>query len=424
MTIAHTQILLKFFNENGLDENTLESLLNEEKFEGLSYKYQVHTEDIFTLTVYSEDLHTFEKKRDHLIKYLKNITEYLSITHDSKTKSYIEEIGKTIYDLERSFRTLIEFVFLNKFKSKWKEEFPSLGHDRKSKRGAPIIYLDNPLDDWDFIHLNRFIKEQISFIDQDVQTKLRSIGESILSINTTSDLEKIKEGVLLKIDDLIKLPRNNKIKDITYTQLYTHLTPSLASDWEKLYNLRNFWAHNVAILTRTEFESYKNLYKGVLNNIQTEITILSLFSEENQQSYLTLGQDAFKITIFKSKYEGRDTVQLKGKFINEDNNIVSFKKNNVTYYHILNLFKEVLTCANDTEKLLEINACFEYNPFLKLDFIELGEYISEKFESCDNVKSVFQSHLSNEGYDIFTKNNEVIMSEDVDEYLSLIFKNE
>ncbi|WP_411334425.1 hypothetical protein ACK1LH_02850 [Metabacillus indicus] len=424
MNVVHTHILLKFLNKNGLDENTLKSLLKEEMFDGLSYRYQAQSEDIYTLTVYSKDHKSFEKKRDLLIQYLNNITEYLSISHDSITKNYIEEIGKTIYDLERGFRTLIEFVFLKKFKSNWKEVFPTLGHDRKAKRGKPITYLDNPLDDWDFIHLNRFVKEQISIIDQALQTKLKLIGESILNINSSSDLDKIKDDVLLKIDELTNLPNNNKNKDISYTQLYTHLTPPLASDWEKLYNLRNFWAHNVALMTRSEFESYKKLYKGVLNNIQTEITVMSLFSGEDQQPYLEIGGESFKIIIYKSNYEGRATVQLKGKFINEESQSISFKKNSVTYYHILNLFKEVLKSSNDSDKLLEISACFEYNPFLEKDFIALGEYVSAKFGSPDTNKSEIHSFLSTEKYDIFTEDTEVIMSEDVDKYLRIIFKKD
>ncbi|USL34838.1 hypothetical protein [Priestia megaterium] len=420
--MPHTHILLKFYESNGLDENTIKALINQEKFEGLLYKYQPHKDGIYTLTIYSsETMAAFEKKRNLLLGYLKKVTDYLSISHDSATKYYIEEIGKTIYDLERSFRTLVEFVFLNKFKSRWIDVFPTLGHDRKTKRGEPLTKLDNPLDDWDFVHLSRFVKEQITFMDQALQIRLKSIGQSILNIDPSNDLEQIKDSVLLKINELINLPGKNKKNDLKYTELYTHLTPSLASDWEKLYSLRNLWAHNTAIITRGEFEDYNKVYKSVLNNLHTEITVISLFSGE-QRSYLEMGQDRFKIILYKSNFEGRATVHLKGQFVNEQGQNISFKKNSITFYEILTLYKEILQAANDTGGLTEISSCFEYNPFLEEDFIELGKYVAGKFANLGPETLRIQSFLSSEDYEVFTNDTKVLMSEDVDTYLREIFK--
>ncbi|PHE82684.1 hypothetical protein COF80_27040 [Bacillus toyonensis] len=423
--MAHTHLLLKFYEDNGLDEKTIKTLLNEKKFEGITYKYQPFTNDIYTLSIFSKDEQSFEKKRDQLIEYLQNITEYLSISYDSMTKQYIEKIGETIYDLERQFRTLIEFVFLKKFKSSWADSFHIKGHDRKSKRGETITRLNNPLDDLDFVKLSQFVADQITLMDQEIQKKFKSLEQSIIAIDASSDLEKIKESITKKVNELLNTSTKNN-QNYKYTDFYNHLTPLLAADWERLYELRNLWAHNIALMTRTEYERYQRLYQSVLKNIRTEITVSSLFSED-EVKFVDVGgtkeEHTFKITLYKSNFEGRAIIHLKGKFVNDDGQNISFKKSSVTYQDLFTLYKKILEVAEDEEKLLEVNSFFEYNPFLERELIKLGDDIASKFEELGNKKSQIQEFLSTTtGYEVLTNDIKVIMNEDVDKYLREIFK--
>jgi hypothetical protein len=422
--MAYTHILLKFYENNGLDEKTIESLLSEKTFEGISYKYQKFSNDIYKLSIFSQEEKSFEKNRDQLIQFLRKITVYLSISYDSMTKHYIKKIGETIYELERSFRTLIEFVFLKEFNSNWVEAFPTMGHDRKSKRGEPIISLNNPLDDWDFIQLSRFVKEQITIMDQELQRKLKTIEQSIEALDPLSDFDKFRENINQKILEILNFSTKNQ-KSYKYTEFYSHLTPPLASDWVRLYELRNLWAHNNALITRSEFEQYDKLSKSVLNNLHTEMTLNCLFSEQ-ETKYVDIGgvsdEDSLKVTLYKSNFEGRARVHIKGKFVNETGQNISFRKNSVTFFDILNLYKEILDVVKDTEKLIEVNSYFDNNPFLEKEFIELGKYVANKFESLEQEKSFIQSFLITNGYDVLTDDIKVIMSEDVDLYLRKIFK--
>lgn len=117
-----------------------------------------HSDNIIYITIFpnKDNEKVFEKTKFDFIEILKDIVEYISIIYDSQTIDYMQEISKTVYFLEREFRTLIEIVFLVKYGSTWYDQYfkdPDKEHDRKTGRSKVISLLDNPLDNRDFVVL-------------------------------------------------------------------------------------------------------------------------------------------------------------------------------------------------------------------------------------------------------------------------------
>lgn len=428
MTIEYTHFLINLSEEKGLNEKTIDSLLSSEDFHHLKYKLSCHATDIYNLVVYSSHEESFEKTRNELIKRMHEISEYISITNDSITKKYWGEIGSTIYELERSLRNLIELAFIKRNKMNWNELFTTSGNSRKEGRGAPFKYLNNFLDDLDFIDLTEFLKENITIINKAVQGEITSISEMILNIDSSSDLIQTKDDIIQKVRVLVSSNTKKINEHVSHSTYYSHLSPEIASEWRRLYVLRNFWAHNVHLISTEEFKEYIKISEKVKHSILVEQTLIGLFEGNDGEQAITLGSEKFKVVLHKTSFEGRGIIHLSGTFLDDKKEKNTFKKNNVTYQDVLKLYEEILNKSNEKELLEEMHAFFNNSILLKEEFNKLAEDIAEKFEvfylnttNGDKSNSI-NSYLIESGFQVDTKQTKVQTSEDIDGYLNNIFK--
>ncbi|MDZ4619397.1 hypothetical protein ORM77_16130 [Bacillus cereus] len=413
-------------------EDTIKDICNSVQFSTTMQAYmESHSDNIIYITIFpnKDNEKVFEKTKFDFIEILKDIVEYISIIYDSQTIDYMQEISKTVYFLEREFRTLIEIVFLVKYGSTWYDQYfkdPDKEHDRKTGRSKVISLLDNPLDNRDFVVLKNFVEERIKFSKNTAAEKLYDIENLLEEFSPDKqDSSEILGQILNTIQDLKKIS-DFKRTGTGVSNLFSHITADLADEWQALYySHRNPWAHNHCIMTRDELEKYQQLSSSVLHKIRTEITLIGLLNKEKE---FCISGPKISLTMVNFSKSGSSTCKLKLKLHVEDNQYL-LDIADATYVEIFEILEIISNSIKTINQQPDIDLDYlKLNPFLKTCIKHYASTLFKSKELDDNLSQNFpklEKALATASNDRYTlkkgEGTSAIMKEDVDEFLKNIF---
>ncbi|WP_252238211.1 hypothetical protein [Clostridium sp. VAP51] len=356
------------------NQEVLSTVINSIGDNKLEFSSKILDKDqgIYIINFYSNtniNAYKYEQALKNYIENIKNICEYISILYDSTTQKRMELISGKIYTIERNFRNLIEILFLKLEGIGWfKKYYKGLKRNRKKERGSFVEYLNNPLDDLDFIDLNDFVKnflyeknevlllekvDEIGFQIEEVRKKLKITNENVEKIH--NDIEILKNYV------------NEKRKGKKISEIYDCISVTDTEYWKELYDLRCLWAHNNCYLTCEEFDDFNKIYCEIEHSINNEITHLILYEGKN----IIFDGNKIKITFESYKNEGIDKYIL--KFLDNINKI-QLLKNDANYLDIEKLIKIIE--KNYLENSEELQ--FETSAFFIMDEIKTKIQLVEK----------------------------------------------
>ncbi len=423
--MIHTHFLIQL--QEGLGIESLNSILNLKKFtDNISWGVEKFNNMIF-LSIYSkpEKDKKFEQLKLDLIERVCKIKEYLSILYDSQTADTMKEISSTVYNLEREFRALIEIFFLNKFGKGWftKPFLKNGGHNRRDDRLNIIKKLDNPLDDRDFKDLGVFVKEFIVTNNiSEVFEKLENISKKIDDYENANKIQSIDitNDILNELENIKKVV-SEKSQGFHSNEIYTHLNATVSKEWDELYTLRNYWAHNNCLITSEEFRQYNLLYSTTIKKIRMEITLLSLFNNDTEMTDIIDTED-LKLSIYKHNHEGNTICRIKGK-LKKGTKFHSLQKTNITYKDLFELFTNICKIKVKTDVEVMIQCTLTHNPFLTDMLHTISEKIHQVFiEYSDDDTDRLLNELRDEKYSITQlSEEEAVKNDDIDKYLRQIF---
>ncbi|CAH2213354.1 hypothetical protein [Tepidibacter aestuarii] len=401
-------LIVKFKNKIDLE-------IREELYSQINiYKAEYNNLYLITLEEKIEGSKGFEHIREEYISVLTNLNAYVSILYDSISVKRHKDISNTIYELERSLRNLIEIVFLDNRGIDWfkiAEYQNNDKRDRRKNRAEFVTLLENPLDDLDFKQLNKFLTDTIA-VDNE-KTMVKRLDELINKVDNLSEMnikniESLNECVE-EIRNLKDIITNKKKKSFKADEIFLHINEKINSEWKTLYNVRNLWAHNNCIITKDEFDAYKILSKSVLNKIDTEITLLIFFNENDTN--ILLDDNSRKIIMRRYPFEGIE--ECKFEFIIKDGEkSLIIVKENFNYKFFDAIIDEV--CADQLSSL-------KNNPFILYKNKSILEIFINKLKDfdIDEIKDIFKKS------DIFEVKEEegdlLLISKEIDNYLNKIF---
>lgn len=422
----HTNLLISC--KAGYSDKAITDLLSSENFTNdISFLIESRFDQKIFLTIYSKKgkEKKFPQKKLELIEKLKVVVEYLSVLYDSQTVYFMQCISNSVYHLERELRSLIEIVFLKDYGSTWYKSLfqnDKKEKDRLKNRPAIIENLDNPLDSRDFVDLSQFLEENINISKETILQQLGTIQDSVQGIEKKAPTD-CKELLSQTIELLsqIKEASEQKKKKISISDLYEHLTSSISEDWKQLYTKRNLWAHNYCLLTDNEFHQYERLANEVLTKIRTEITLLSLF-EDNEDRYKKEG-NVMCFELQKRRLHGIPMCKLIININNPDNHyLIEIEK--ATYKDLITgLYLSAEFQGLEDEMYILKN--IKNNPFLISSISSIATKIIEnsdpvKFtEEIEQLLALFkQSNLTFRITEL--KSEESQVTKDLNDFLSRI----
>lgn len=360
----------------------------------------------------------YEKLREQFVERLNSTGCYVSILFDNISAQRHKDISNSIYGLEREFRNLIEIFMLRTKGEGWTDiaAFQNIiKKDKKANREEFVQLLKNPLDDLDFITLREFVNTHIC-VDNN-KTLINKLDILMNKIDNWSDIDKDEINKISEDISAIKEKCvTKKDKEICSDRLYKHLNTRINAQWEKLYRIRNLWAHNNCIITTKEFDEYNNSSQDVLYELRAEMSIL-LFFEDKQDEYQLIEEDRLKIRINRYKLWGTDNCRFRLIKTDGSNSIV-IEKDLFTYMDLINIITEFEV---DKEKIL----VYKENPMLLIEYIKDNytsvvrtstlEEIKIKFEKINNKYITNKFNINEETEDA------CIMAGKVDKCLEEIF---
>ncbi|GIP52566.1 hypothetical protein [Paenibacillus vini] len=424
MNHHHTHFVLKFPQMYGIE--TLKEVLNSEELININHQFNI-VGDLIFFSIYDIDNNSrkYEKSKKVVIRTIGIIEgTYLSVLYDSQTAEYLESISSSIYELERNFRNLIEIKMLREVGPMWKNQYLSTGEntfDRRTGRKDDIFkYLANPLDDYNFKNLSSFVKENIRKNRNDILEKLEIIDkklDNIKKIRNGGELLEVTEDIVGELNHLkVSLSNTN---DLFSEDIYTHIKPDLVEEWNRVYDYRNFWAHNIFLMTETEYSEYHRLSQRINKKITVELTIDTLLDSLNFKEY----DGVVRLTI--SKYEN-EVVQceIKIKFccLGKYFYVSKLESDYLDiYYFFCVLFKKQQSFIE------KINSTYFKNPYLSNIFFTQNELFTEWLEQIteEEIQEIVKSLTEEYKFSVKTANQPseglVTVNEDHHKFLKKIF---
>lgn len=426
MPVEHMHLLIKLSDD--LDAGILDTIIGSDAFNGaISGNYYKYSTDVVLVSIYSNvnKQDSFENHKTNLIKRLGGIFDYISVLYDSQTATRMANISTTIYDLEREFRTLIEIIFIAKFGRTWDKQFIKDGvrYDRTQKREKVFEFLKNPLDNQDFKDLSSYAKDYISSNGiRDVYEKLLLVEQKVSEFDSKNIYQQfdLSNDILSELEQ-IKSMIGEKKQGFKSDEIYMHLNSTVSKEWEELYTIRNYWAHNNCLLTEAEYKNYCHLYNAVIKKIRTEITLMSYLNGQKDIIQL-FDNNEIKLSLLKFNYEGTPRCKLKAKLKNQDT-AYDIQKSSITYKDISQFIARILDAKNNTYEIDILDATVTYNPFLTKILKDLTPKIIETINSLTNEEfEELLKQFKELGYEIIRLTEEDdIKNDDVDDFLRKIF---
>jgi len=419
----HTHFVLQFTKTYSIE--TLKEVLSSEEFKNIEFVFNpIEKMIFFSIFDNAKKPKKYEKNKKAIIETLGMIDgTYLSILYDSQTVEYLERISTSIYELERNFRNLIEIKMLHQVGPLWRNQYLVSNdntYDRKTGRKDEVFkYLANPLDDHNFKNLSVFVKENIRKNKNIIIEKLDLLDsklEILKAAKKSDDLIEITEDIVNEINQLKTSVSN--VNDLYSEDIYAHIKPDLVEEWNRIYDYRNYWAHNIFLMTEMEYSDYDRLSRRINKKIKVELTIDSLLGSLNFKDY----GNCIRLSI--SKYENevvnceiKIKYSCKGKFY-------YVSKLEADYIDIYN-FYEVLF-KKQVDFVAKLKNTYLRNPYLfnilfdNENFDQWLDEISE--EDADEIVKIltnefkFNVKIANESGEGL-----VIVNEDHHNFLKKIF---
>lgn len=363
----HTTFIL--LTSEGYSINSISDLLASPLFSSKIIGELQEEENIIYLTIFPKDeqKRTYGKSKEEFIKKISNICDYISVVYDSETVEYMKIISQSVYNLEREFRFLIEYVFLKKYGKDWYKKFfkdSSKEYDRSKDRSEVISYIDNPLDNRNFIDLKNFVEEDISISKNTMVEKLNSVEEILNTISSKNENSDSLYINVLNLLEEIKDLSEFKTSKVSGLDIYNHITPEISKEWQTLYtSYRNLWAHNYCLMTQAELGEYQALSEGVLTKIRTEITLLSLLKEENSLHYPSNQNTTISISMNQITKTGTSLCKLTLNVDTEKTRYI-LEVSEATYKDLINILS-ILSIETDCPETKNYLNLIKFNPFLQ-----------------------------------------------------------
>ncbi|KQY91223.1 hypothetical protein ASD24_24240, partial [Paenibacillus sp. Root52] len=366
----------------------------------------------------------YEKNKKKIIETLGSINgTYLTVLFDSQTANYLERISQSIYELERSFRNLIEIKMLRKIGPTWGNQYLGSNestHDRKNNRKDDIFrFLSNPLDDYNFKNLGSFVKENISKNKNELIVRIESLDRKLDELGKKKnkiEFNEIINEIFNEINNLKNSIGSNR--SLFSSDIYSHIKPDLVDDWDRIYEIRNYWAHNIFLMTEMEYSEYERLRKSINKKILVELTIDSLLGVENIKDY---GENTgIRFTI--SKYES-DVVHCEIKIkIKIDEKILYVSKLEADYTDIQTFYDILFESDTNLKELNKV--LYKSNPYLLPVLFENKEQESFLQSINEDELGLIVNELK-KNFNVKTENESgeglVAVNEDHHNYLKSIF---
>ncbi|HFT5902886.1 TPA: hypothetical protein ACGSMF_004024 [Bacillus cereus] len=432
-SMYHTTLLI--ICKDGFGENTVLDLLESPNFTALIRgELQVRFGDIIYVTIYPRlgQERGFGKNKEDFIKNVYIISKYLSIVYDSQTALYMKRVSQSVYHLEREFRALIEMVFLRKYGVKWYEnnfKDSSREHDRSRSRSQVMQYINNPLDNRNFVDLKSFVEAEINFSKNAMAENLNKINELIVKQSISDQGAQKVYGEVLDLLKGIKELSEFKASKVYGADIYNHITPEISKEWETLYfSHRNLWAHNYCLMTQAELAEYETLSESVLRKIRTEITLLSLMEKEEVFAFPQSSNELISLSISKLIRSGAPICRLKLQIDIETKRYL-LEITEATYTDLFEILEVLALLANLEEQDKHLKFIGS-NPFLINKVQEIGEEIlnspilhKKLKEDFAEIKEAFQS--KNKLFSFRELDGALaIVNSDLDNFLKIIHKKQ
>lgn len=417
----YTQFILQFQGNYGTE--TLKEILKE--FIDIDYHINLIEEHIFFVVYDKMKIpKKFEKNKKKIIEILGRIDGlYLTILYDSQTAKHLQKISSSIYELERNFRNLIEIKMLRKVGTSWSSKYLTPNDstfDRKTGRKDEVFkYLANPLDDYNFKNLGGFVKENIGKNKNEIFERLEILDNKIEEFRNKKsniDFSEITDKIIEEIDELKKSIYSNS--NLFSEDIYSHIKPDLVQEWNRIYDFRNYWAHNIFLMTETEYSEYERLRLRINKKILVELTIDSLLGMESIKDF----DNGTGIRFTVSKYENEVVhCEIKIKFkVKEKNLYVSKLEADYTDIH-----KFYSTLFQYKREFIEsINTIYSKNPYLFNALFDNTEMSSWLEEITEDILQQIIENLKQNGFNVKTENESgeglVFINEDHHNYLKAI----
>lgn len=421
MTKYYTQFVVQFPGVYGI--KTLNEVLSK-----IDIKYktnEVESNIFFVIYDVHNDSKKFERNKKKIIETLGRVEGiYLTILYDSQTAEYLKSISQSIYELERNFRNLIEIKMLKKVGPSWSSKYLVSNDgtfDRKGNRKDDVFkYLANPLDDYNFKNLGGFVKENISWNKSDLIVKFESLDQKIDELGKKKNQIEFYEITDKIIDEINELKNSiNSNRSLFSSEIYSHIKPDLVNDWNRIYEIRNYWAHNIFLMTEMEYNEYERLRKSISKKILVELTIDALLGSESIKDF----GNANGIRFTVSKYESEAVhCELKIKLkVNEKNLYISKLEAD---YTDINCFYSILFDSNTEIKELNEFSC-KNNPYLLKILFETNEQNTWLQNIREEELDIIIEKLKGKEFNVKTDNESgeglVAVNEDHHNYLKAIF---
>lgn len=419
----HTHFVLQFPKTYSVE--TLKEILSSEDLKLIDFEIN-RIEKIIFFSIYdnAESSKKYEKNKKKIIETLGMIEgTYLSILYDSQTASYLERISASIYELERNFRNLIEIKMLRQVGPLWKNNYLSSGeniYDRKTGRKDDVFkYLANPLDDYNFKNLSGFVKENIRKNKNDILEKLELIDNKLDVLKTSKRNEDLLDITGDIVEELNHLKMSvSSSNDLFSEDIYAHIKPDLVEEWNRVYDYRNYWAHNIFLMTEMEYSEYDRLNRRINKKITVELTIDSLLGSLNFMDY------GSTIRLSISKYENEVVnCEVKIKF-SCDGKFYYVSKLEADYIDIYNFY--CVLFRKQRGFIEKISNTYLKNPYLFHIFFEIDkfhEWLEEITE--EEALEIVNILINKYKFSVKTANESgeglVIVNEDHHNYLKQIF---
>ncbi|MGE7615887.1 hypothetical protein [Paenibacillus sp. FSL P2-0121] len=421
--LHHTHFVLQFTKT--YSNETLKEVLSSEEFDNIDYVFNpVEKMIFFSIFDKAEKPKKYEKTKKAIIETLGMIDgTYLSILYDSQTVEYLEKISSSIYELERNFRNLIEIKMLRQVGPLWRNQYLVSNdntYDRKTGRKDDVFkYLANPLDDHNFKNLSVFVKENIRR-NRSIITEKLDLLDSKLDIlkaaKKSEDLNEITDDIVDEINQL-KISVGNA-NDLYSEDIYAHIKPDLVEEWNRIYDYRNYWAHNIFLMTEAEYNEYLRLSQRINKKIKVELTIDSLLGSLNFKDYGNF------IRISISKYENEVVnCEVKIKF-NLNGKFYYVSKLEADYIDIYNFYKVLF--SKQADFIAKLDSTYLRNPYL-YNILSENEKFPEWFEdiSEEDSNEIINILTSVFKFNVKTANESgeglVVVNEDHHSFLKRIF---
>lgn len=421
MRLYYTHFLVEY-------PSNIDIKFDEKNFEKIDINISEFSETMRFISLKTDmlDEEAFEKKRNDFILFLSKMNLYVSILFDSISADRHKTISDSIYNLEREFRNLIEIVFLdNVKKGNTLNDVAAYERiakkDKKTNRNSVVQALENPLDDLDFIQLKEFVTENMAMdSNRTIITKLDLLFDKFeAKAETGLDNQKIIEDIYSDIKELKSKILSKNEKSLSASNLYNHLTVSISDEWAKLYKIRNLWAHNNCIITKSEFEEYIKLSEIVLNKIDVEFTLMTFFNDNTNESVTVIFEsedNRKRLSIKKYEIHGRENCKVEFIIYENDNSAI-LEQNNFTYKE-LNKWFEIL----DLQQL----KIYNLNPLLLFGCSTIRNVFDNKLNniSIEKLEEIYKNIKGNDIDIRFTRQegDACSVAKEIEEHLAIIFK--